>query len=552
MTAGLGRTLTYTSYNMPAQVVGVGYSGGASTTYNYVYNAEHERTKLAHSTLGTFIYLHPAGKGQLLYEKQTEASPSTRIEHKYYISAGGTSVAVHYARENPNLTETTTATRYLHQDHLGSITLITNEAGGVTERLAYEAYGKRRYPAGTDDPTNGLFGQVTDRGFTSHEHLDEIALIHMNGRVYDPVLGRFVTADPFLQDPGNLQSYNRYSYVLNNPLMYVDPSGYFSLKKVFKAVAIAVVSYYTAGALMSGYTAAAGGTSVFGVSTVTAANTLGFAASAIGNGIAGGFAFGMGLSGGNFQAGLQGAISGGLFGAVGANFAAGTTGSYLGHAGVGCLSGAMSGGGCGRGAASAAFGKAATNFTDGWSVEARFVAATVAGGTASVIGGGKFENGATTAAFGYLFNACSQGRCWVTNEERALAQQGKFIEYWRAACDGGDSYACRAAEVSQGKGLWGRLATGRLTTYLINNGVIQSAAEAQPILDRIRADIVRADVGALDAAGAGNPVIRSREVINIYHENVFRQHGAPGAWGGRISDVFPGRGVYDYCPNCAR
>ncbi|MBX9641194.1 MAG: RHS repeat-associated core domain-containing protein [Mycobacteriaceae bacterium] len=227
MTSGLGRTLTYTSYNMPAQVVGVGYSGGTSTTYDYVYNAEHERTKLVHSTLGSFIYLHPAGKGQLLYEKQTEASPSTRIEHKYYISAGGIAVAVHYARENPNVTETTTATRYLHQDHLGSITLITNEAGGVTERLAYEAYGKRRYPAGTDDPTNGLFGQVTDRGFTSHEHLDEIALIHMNGRIYDPVLGRFITADPFLQNPGDLQSYNRYSYVLNNPLMYVDPSGYF-------------------------------------------------------------------------------------------------------------------------------------------------------------------------------------------------------------------------------------------------------------------------------------------------------------------------------------
>ncbi|MGE0560037.1 MAG: RHS repeat-associated core domain-containing protein [Burkholderiales bacterium] len=328
MTAGLGRTLTYTSYNMPSQVVGVGYAGGASTTYNYVYNAEHERTKLVHSTLGTFIYLHPAGKGQLLYEKQTEASPSTRIEHKYYISAGGMSVAVHYARENPNQTETTTETRYLHQDHLGSITLITNEAGGVTERLAYEAYGKRRYPAGTDDPTNGLFGQVTDRGFTSHEHLDEIALIHMNGRVYDPVLGRFVTADPFLQDPGNLQSYNRYSYVLNNPLMYTDPTGYFSLKKVFKAVAVVAIAYFTYGLVESalinsattGFVAGANGLSTALVTLGGEAGVLTGLGSAIA-GAASGFAVGFVASGGNFEAGLSAAVAGGLTLGVTTSFA---------------------------------------------------------------------------------------------------------------------------------------------------------------------------------------------------------------------------------------
>gem|GEM_PF-5605808 len=112
MTAGMGRSNSYTSYNMPAHFTGVGYSGGSGTTDNYVHNAAHERTKLVHSTLGAFFfYLHPAGKGQLLYEKQIEASPSIRIEHKYYISAGGVSVAVHYARENPNVTET--ATRHL-------------------------------------------------------------------------------------------------------------------------------------------------------------------------------------------------------------------------------------------------------------------------------------------------------------------------------------------------------------------------------------------------------------------------------------------------------
>jgi RHS repeat-associated protein len=95
------------------------------------------------------------------------------------------------------------------------------------ERLAYEPFGQRRFPNGTSDPGNTLFGVTTDRGFTSHEHLDEVALIHMNGRVYDPVIGRFTTPDPNVPDPRSLQSFNRYSYVRNNPLTGVDPSGFF-------------------------------------------------------------------------------------------------------------------------------------------------------------------------------------------------------------------------------------------------------------------------------------------------------------------------------------
>jgi RHS repeat-associated protein len=67
----------------------------------------------------------------------------------------------------------------------------------------------------------------TSQGFTGHEHIPALGLIHMNGRVSDPEVGRFLSTDPFIQAPDNSQSYNRYSYVLNNPLRYVDPSGYF-------------------------------------------------------------------------------------------------------------------------------------------------------------------------------------------------------------------------------------------------------------------------------------------------------------------------------------
>jgi RHS repeat-associated protein len=114
---------------------------------------------------------------------------------------------------------------YIHKDYLGSYDVITNESGTVMERLSFDPWGRRRNPADwTYDniPARRLF----DRGYTGHEHLDVFGLINMNGRAYDPWLGRFLSPDPFVQSPGNSQSYNRYSYCLNNPLKYVDPSGY--------------------------------------------------------------------------------------------------------------------------------------------------------------------------------------------------------------------------------------------------------------------------------------------------------------------------------------
>ncbi|MCD8476230.1 MAG: hypothetical protein LRY40_07745 [Shewanella fodinae] len=64
------------------------------------------------------------------------------------------------------------------------------------------------------------------RGFTDHEHLDEQQLIHMNGRIYDYNLGRFMSVDPFIQSPTSTQSVNPYSYIMNNPLAGTDPTGY--------------------------------------------------------------------------------------------------------------------------------------------------------------------------------------------------------------------------------------------------------------------------------------------------------------------------------------
>ena len=89
----------------------------------------------------------------------------------------------------------------------------------------YDTWGRRRNPddwSYDDVPTSHIF----DRGFTGHQHLDQFGLINMNGRVYDPKLGRFLSPDNNIQAPDNPQNYNRYAYALNNPLKYTDPSGY--------------------------------------------------------------------------------------------------------------------------------------------------------------------------------------------------------------------------------------------------------------------------------------------------------------------------------------
>lgn len=107
---------------------------------------------------------------------------------------------------------------YAHTDHLGSIVSLTDSAGVAVFKANYDAWGKQ---------TVSLNTIGFHRGYTGHEHLAEFGLINMNGRMYDPVVGRFLSPDPYVQLPDFSQSYNRYSYCINNPLIYADPTGEF-------------------------------------------------------------------------------------------------------------------------------------------------------------------------------------------------------------------------------------------------------------------------------------------------------------------------------------
>jgi RHS repeat-associated protein len=326
--------------------------------------------------------------------------------HKHYLSAGGITFAIQTLREGTLNGKAPRTLNYLHHDHLGSTSAVTDETGTVIERMAYDPWGKRRFTNGTADTSDSIVPSSTDRGFTMHEHLDELGIIHMNGRIYDPYTGRFMSADPFIQAPGNLQSYNRYAYVMNNPLNMTDPSGYFSLRKAFRVAIAIYVAVQTGQWANSLYMSS---TQVCTAYTMTTAGVIG--------GAVGGFAGAMVSSGGNFNAGMQGAFTGALFGA------AGTVGNpndnirYAAHAAAGCVSAVAGGSKCGSGMTSALFGKYTTNMIGeggSWIQGnlAKGVATTIAGGVGSVIAGGKFENGATTAAMGYLFNCGMHPGCW--------------------------------------------------------------------------------------------------------------------------------------------
>ena len=134
---------------------------------------------------------------------------------------------------------TTNTRQYLHRDHQGSVVKVTNASGSVDQALAFDAWGLRRN-ASDWSPLGSPFAgsHETERGYTGHEHLDTVGLIHMNGRVQDPVLGRFISADPLIQSPYSTQSHNRYSYVWNNPASLSDPSGFCAVADCMSAGAL--------------------------------------------------------------------------------------------------------------------------------------------------------------------------------------------------------------------------------------------------------------------------------------------------------------------------
>jgi RHS repeat-associated protein len=220
MSADGTRSFTWTSFNMPSVISKTATTGSpGSGSAAFSYGAEHQRVKQVWtqgSSQVTTIYLDDFDM-----EKVIDGVGAT---YKHFVKVGGRIVASVVRAPGGN------SVVYLLPDHLGSTSVVVDNSGSIT-RMAYDPWGDRRFTSGSigaSDPTNTIQPTSTNRGYTGHEMLDQgnLGLIHMNGRVFDPTLGRFLSADTLVQDPYSTQSYNRFSYVGNAPLDRRDPSGH--------------------------------------------------------------------------------------------------------------------------------------------------------------------------------------------------------------------------------------------------------------------------------------------------------------------------------------
>lgn len=322
-----------------------------------------------------------------LYEVTYKTNEPTR--KVCYIFAAGKAVAIY-----ETLGDASTV-RYLHHDHLGSIQAYSDQQGNLVQELSYDAWGRRRNPT-----TWAYYTAISDanawheRGFGGHEHLDLFEMVNMDGRMYDPVLGRFLSPDPFVQAPDYTQGLNRYTYCLNNPLSLVDPSGYSWLSDNWKSLVAAAVGIAVSALTMGSATPVA----------VILAGAAGGAAGALAGAL---------LNGSNIGQIAKATFTGAIIGGISAmlNAAAGD-GTFLEQLfkhtfAQGWLEGIQGGNvihGFMIGAVSGTGGKLIHNNLQSLGKIGKVSANAILSGTVSELGGGKFANGAITGAFSIMFN----------------------------------------------------------------------------------------------------------------------------------------------------
>ena len=414
--------IEYNAINKPTKITTSKTKQKNSITFTYDMNGNRYQKS------EKFTDTYYIGKG---YEYTEDGNKNKT--HKYLIYANGKVVTVHAETTQIDYQTgeqlTTHNTQYLHYDSLGSVDTITNQQGSVVERMAYKPFGEQI------DLTK-LGKSITNRGYTGHEHIKGTDFIHMNARLYDPTIGRFLSADTVIQAPYDSQSYNRYSYVRNNPLKYTDPTGHF-----FSGLRHWVSRHWSEAREYIKYGLVLGNKWVQNyVATHRWAQTVGSIVSGMAGGplgVAWWSAYSADVQGGSFSqvvgAGLTAYVSAGLANGIGDAY--GHNSSFLniggettiagqatqittsmavkkailhgivrgmvhagqgGHFESGFASGFVS---SGISVGNKGFGKGATG------VMVRTAIMAGVGGTTSWLTGGKFANGAESGAFVHMFNA---------------------------------------------------------------------------------------------------------------------------------------------------
>jgi RHS repeat-associated protein len=221
-----GRTLSYSTFD---KVIAIN-QGAHQVTFAYGPDRSRYQRTDSDSNTGDSKTTYYLGAVELI-----DYTAGSRAGEREYKRQLGNAIETLSYKDGSLQSQTT---HYLLHDHLGSVDVITDQAGNRVQQLSFDAWGQRRNGKDwqtvlKDAQSKALrlsafspINQITNRGYTGHEMIDGVDIIHMNGRIYDAKLARFLQADPIIQAPYNTQSLNRYSYVWNNPLNATDPSGF--------------------------------------------------------------------------------------------------------------------------------------------------------------------------------------------------------------------------------------------------------------------------------------------------------------------------------------
>src|SRR5262249_44520641 len=207
--SGQGRSITWNTFNLPSQiekpllpslVVDFRYDAGgvltvrSATSKTITYIGGYERHALAADKVHVFNLVAPKRVlGQVVWRESNGSLGSADVS-------------------------------FFHTDLLGSPETVSDSASGtVVEKMEYEPFGQRRDPTALATPVTAKNPRTV--GFTRHQPDDEFGLINMGGRVYDPATTRFLTPDPYSHTPTSARAANRYAYVYNDPVNFVDPTG---------------------------------------------------------------------------------------------------------------------------------------------------------------------------------------------------------------------------------------------------------------------------------------------------------------------------------------
>ncbi len=552
----LRRKMTYSAYDKVTQIVkGLASSPDHTTNFRYgIDRARYWREDIdQNGVVTTTEYLGGV-------EKITKSNEPGKIEWKRYL--GKTAIIALTTDTNNVLLDGAENYKesYVYNDHLGSLDVITDAAGTVIQSLSFDSWGKRRNEDTwqdidlTDLSVVAAVKAVTTRGYTGHEMLDEVGIIHMNGRIYDARLARFMQADPIIQAATATQSLNRYAYVWNNPLNSTDPSGFINSnvwQREFRTVVTVVfiaVSTKLCGPcsiVVAGMLAKMNGGSDRDIlkAAVTQAISYGMSRGGTSGMSAVYSAAAQGVVGG-----VVSVINGGKFGHGFASGAASALGNYFGGA-VGSIVAAgvvseQTGGKFESGAT-----RAAANFVIGLAVEG------VYGGGGEDGSQGAIEEEEEEEEFGEVeefpdevLEDAQKGHSYaITDEQRAMAAAEDRKGFWTSRLeDSKDPLARTALNIVNDEGAMEKITNWRLRNYLKFSKSIYSEHDVGVALMNAHIDAVDFDFKNSIGNFAGS---LSYKQVDTYHYEVFKQlQISPRVYGG---DWVPG--VISnpvYCQGC--